>query len=91
MVAREQEKSGVKKTVVIIVNGRPKEVAGKALTYEEVLSLAFNDDPPTGPNIVITVTFSRGEDSRKDGSLLPGESVKIKKGMVFDVTATDKS
>ena len=91
MVAQEQEKSGDKKTVVIIVNGRPKEVTGKALTFEEVLNLAFNDDPPTGPNIVITVTFSRGEDSRKEGSLLPGESVKVKKGMVFDVTATDKS
>ena len=54
------------------------------------MNLAFNNEPPTGPNVVITVTYSKGEHP-KDGSLLPGQSVKVKAGMVFNVTATDKS
>jgi multiubiquitin len=79
------------KTRTIIVNGRPKEVEGKELTFEEIVNLAFDNNPPTGENIVITVTYSKGEEGKKEGTLLPGESVKIKDGMVFNVTATDKS
>jgi len=76
--------------VTIIVNGRPKEVAEKELTFEEVVNLAYNNDPPQGPNVVITVTYSKG-DGGKQGSLLPGHHVKVKAGMVFNVKATDKS
>jgi hypothetical protein len=76
--------------VTIIVNGRPKEVTQKELTFEEVVNLAFNNDPPHGPNVVITVTYSKG-DGGKQGSLLPGHHVKVKAGMVFNVKATDKS
>lgn len=90
MSTREKEKAQ-DKTLIIIVNGRQKEVAQKEISFEEVVNLAFDNHPPTGDNIVLTVTFSRGDEGRKEGSLLPGASVKVKKGMVFDVTATDKS
>jgi hypothetical protein len=78
------------KTVTIIVNGRPKEVTEKEITYEEIVNLAFDNNPPTGENVVITVTYSKGE-GHKEGSLLPGDSVKVKDGMIFNVTPTDKS
>ena len=90
MSTREKEKAQ-DRTLIIIVNGRQKEVAQKEISFEEVVNLAFDNHPPTGDNIVLTVTFSRGDEGRKEGSLLPGASVKVKKGMVFDVTATDKS
>lgn len=78
------------KTVTIIVNGRKKEVSEKELSYEQIVDIAFNGNPPKGENVVITVTFSKGEDG-KQGTLLPGQKVKVKDGMVFNVTATDKS
>lgn len=78
------------KVVTIIVNGRPKEVPARELSYEDVVNLAFGNSPPTGPYVVITVTYSKGVD-RKEGSLQKGESVKLKEGMIFDVTATDRS
>jgi hypothetical protein len=78
------------KTTTIIVNGRKKDVAAKKLAYEDVVNLAFDNNPPQGENIVITVTYSKGEDG-KQGTLLPGKEVPIKDGMVFNVTATDKS
>lgn len=90
MSTHEKERAQAK-TVTIIVNGRPREVTQKELSFEDVVNLAFDNAPPTGENIVITVTFSRGDEGRKEGSLLPGESVKVKKDMIFDVTATDKS
>jgi hypothetical protein len=91
MSTQANEKDHQNKTVTIIVNGRPKEVTAKELTFEEIGNLAFDNNPPTGENVVITVTYSKGDASKHEGTLLPGESVKIKAGMVFNVTATDKS
>jgi Multiubiquitin len=78
------------KIVTIIVNGGKKQVPGKEVSYEAIVNLAYDNNPPTGPNVVITVTYSRGEDD-KQGTLLPGKTVKIKNGMVFNAKATDRS
>ena len=78
------------KELEIIVNGRQITVSEKELSFEEIVALAF-DNPPTGPNFVFTVTFRRGQGNKPEGTLVHGETVKIKNGMVFDVTATDKS
>jgi len=79
-----------KKTVTIIVNGRKKEVEKDKMSFEDIVNLAFDNNPPKGELIVITVTFSKGEGG-KQGTLLPGQDVNVKDGMIFNVTATDKS
>lgn len=90
-IEQNHEKAGSHtKTVTIIINGRQREVAKTTMTYEEVVNLAFDNNPPKGEFIVITVTYSKGEDG-KQGSMLPGDDVKVKENMVFNVTATDKS
>ena len=78
------------KDITIVVNGREKTVTGKELTFAQLVALAF-DTPPTGENIVFTITYRRGHGDKPEGSLVEGETVKIKKGMIFNVTATDKS
>lgn len=78
-----------KKTYSIIVNAREKTVNTDELTFDQVVRLAF-DEPPTGENVQITVLYRRGH-GNKEGTLVAGQSVKVKNGMVFDVTATDKS
>lgn len=84
------EVHGHHKEYTIIVNGRQKVVTKKELSFTEIVALAF-DNPPTGPNIVFTVTYRKGEGNKPEGTLIEGETVKIKNGMVFNVTATDKS
>lgn len=79
-----------KKTTTIVINAMPHEVTGKEISYEQVVALAYNNAPPTGPYVVITVTFSRGEHGQ-EGTMLPGDHVKLKSRMVFDVSATDRS
>lgn len=74
----------------IIVNTREKVTEGKEVTYDQIVALAF-ENPPTGENIEITVAFRDGPGPDKEGSLQPGGSIRIKKDMIFDVTATDKS
>lgn len=78
------------KEYTIIVNTREKIVTEKELTFAQILALAF-DPVPSGPNIVITVTFRRGHGNKPEGTLVAGETVKTKDGMIFNVTATDKS
>jgi len=79
------------KIVTIIVNGRPKDVTkNDAMTYEEVVALAF-ENPPMGDSIQYTVQYTRGDRDKPSGSITIGQTVKIKKGMVFDVTQTNRS
>lgn len=82
---------GPVKEYTIYVNSRPKQVPAKeALSFEEIVILAFGTFEKA-PNIVYTVTYRKGEGNKPAGSLVDGESVRIKDGMIFDVTRTDKS
>ncbi len=78
------------KEITIIVNTREKTVTTKELTVDELVALAF-EDPPTGEFICFTITYRRGRGNKPEGTLNEDESVRIKEGMVFNVTATDKS
>lgn len=74
----------------IVINGRQKLVDKKKLSFEEVIRLAF-DNPPDGENICFTVTYRNGPRQNPEGIMVEGDVVKLKCGMVFNVTATDKS
>lgn len=78
------------KLVTIIVNAREKQVEKDDISFEEVVDIAFSP-APVGENVLFTVTYRRGQGNKPEGSLLAGQSVKVKDGMIFNVTATDKS
>lgn len=71
----------------IIVNARKKSVTSEELTFEQVVALAFD---PVPANSFFTVTYSGGVD-HEEGSLQPGQKVRIKNGMQFHVTETGQS
>lgn len=81
---------GRPRTYTIIVNARKREVQTDVLTFDQVVALAF-DPVPTGPNILITVTYRHGPSENREGEMKPGQSVSIKNEMIFSVLATDKS
>lgn len=81
---------GGQSETTIIVNTREKTVQGKIVTYDQIVALAF-ETIPSGKDIEITVLFRDGPGPDKEGTLAPNGSVRIKKDMIFDVTATDKS
>jgi hypothetical protein len=82
--------SGPPKAYHIIVNGRKKEVSTKILTFNQVVALAFNP-LPSGPNVQFSVTYRKGPKKNPEGTMTEGETVRIKDGMIFDVTETNKS
>ena len=85
-----------KDQITVIVNGREKVVSSSELsadgelTVDQVVRLAF-DPPPSGPDIVFTVSFFNGAGRPPEGRLVAGQSVKIHDGTVFNVSFTDKS
>lgn len=83
----EQKKE---KVFEIIVNTRPKEVTGDEISYENIVKLAY-PDLAGKPNTRFTITYRRGHGNKPEGSLAPGGTVKLKDGMIFNVTPTDKS
>jgi hypothetical protein len=86
----EDEHFYSQKDIKIVVNGEEKETSETRLDFNEVVAIAF-PVPPTGENIMFTITYRKGPNANPKGTLTEGGSVKVKKGMIFDVTATDRS
>jgi hypothetical protein len=78
------------KEFTIIVNGQKKVVTTKKVTFDQIVKLAF-PTPPSGTNILYTISYEDGPPANPQGSLKEGGTVKVKNGMIFNVTATDKS
>lgn len=91
MSSDDKDHDDKNKDVTIIVNGRERTwPKGTEISFEQVVELAFPNQPPN-PDFSYTVAYSKGDDKKPQGSLVAGESVKVKKGMVFNVTQTNRS
>ncbi len=92
IAAEKKDKAGKPDSdTTIIINGQQKITTEKELAFEQVVSLTYDGNPPSGPNWEFTVTYRRGQGDKPEGSLVAGQSVKVKEGMIFNVRATDKS
>jgi len=77
-------------TFNIFVNGSPETVPRPRLSYWDVVKLGFPDASPA-EEIVYTIDYTAGPHQNPEGALSAGQSVRIKEGMKFYVTPSDKS
>jgi len=78
------------KEVIIIVNAEQKTVPSREVSYTEVVTLAY--PTPPSPDIIFTVTYRNAVGPNKEGSLVDGQSVKVKEeGTIFNVAPSNKS
>ncbi len=77
-------------STTIVINGRRRTVSGARVSFEELVALAFAT-PPIGNDVQFTVQSARGPADRPSGTLVEGQSVKVREGMEFDVTSTNRS
>lgn len=77
----------------IIVNGRPKPWEALQISFDVLVHLAYPNPPPPPPGSVViyTITYTKGPLSNPQGTMLEGQSVPVKDGMVFDVVRTIRS
>jgi len=76
--------------ITIYINGRKKHVDPGKLSFDALSELAFPGQE-TGPYICFSVTYTDGPLPKPEGTLGEDESVKLREGMIFNVTRTDKS
>jgi len=84
----ERIRSREPKMVTIKVNGRPRTVEKRRHSYREIAAIAYPD--PDFENFNYTITYLHGVDGA-EGDLVEGETIQVKKGMVFNVRRSDKS
>lgn len=79
-----------KKMVTIVVEGTPHEWPKSEITFVEVVTLEV-PDYAQNPQITYSVTYRRGHGNKPEGVLVPGATVKVKEGMIFNVSQTGQS
>jgi hypothetical protein len=78
------------RSVTIYVNTREFQWAEREITYQQVYDLAYPGEPLNDGDVA-RIEYSRGHNGGGSGALRPGESVKVKAKMVFDVYVTVRS
>jgi hypothetical protein len=76
--------------ITVIINGRPRVVNKRSLSFIEIVKLAF-PDAQAAPNTIYTIVYKNGPDENPQGSLVEGQTVIVKERMIINVTKTDKS
>ena len=79
-----------KKNVTIVVEGTEHEWPKDDISYAEVVTLEVPDYTQHSA-ITYSVRYKRGQGNKPEGTLAPGASVKVKDGMVFNVSETGQS
>jgi hypothetical protein len=79
-----------KKTVTIVVNGTPHSWPKDEITYAEVVTLEV-PNYAQHPEITYSVKYKNGHGNKPEGVLAPGQSVKVKDRMIFNVSETGQS
>ena len=79
-----------KKIVTIVVEGTQHEWTKDEIKYAEVVTLEV-PDYSSHPEITYSVKYKNGHGNKPEGILAPGGSVKVKEGMIFNVSETGQS
>jgi hypothetical protein len=69
----------------IIINGTQQDLDTTHFTYEDLIALAGFEE---GRTISITYRSKRMGDTQRSGMLIPGRSVELEDGMVFNAYDT---
>jgi hypothetical protein len=84
------EGNGKTRLEIILVNSREKQWNEKNISFDEVVILAFGSISDN-PNVSYTVTYKKGDNNKPEGIMVKGDIVKVKDGMRFNVTQTNRS
>lgn len=78
--------------ITVIVNGVDKTLSAGTgrLSYEEVVTLAYGTYNSSSC-IIYSIAYSNGPVENKKGALVKGDSVRVRKGMIFNVGCSNKS
>jgi hypothetical protein len=76
--------------VTIFVEGTPHPWSKPKISYEEVVTLEV-PDYPQHPEILYSVSYTKGVPTKPEGDLVKKDSVRVRDGMNFHVSPTGES
>jgi hypothetical protein len=76
--------------VEVIINGQPFDVPKGEISFAAVVSYVFPAEENPDARYAVTYEHS-GNDKKPDGILVVGQTVKVKKDMIFVVSPTGQS
>lgn len=87
------EALGVPAVFTIIVNGREFPISSevKEATYDQIVETALLRSPREDEVLTVTYSTKAKGDSRRSGSLAPGEKTKLEDGMIFSCMDTSNA
>lgn len=74
---------------MILINNVKTGWSGE-LSYDEIVRIAYGD-VPTNPDKLYTITYGRGPETNREGSVRKGETVAVTDGMIFCVADTSRA
>ncbi len=75
----------------IVINGTEHSINKRRLSFDEIVALGF-DQCQAGSTTTFTITYRNGPRRNEEGTVDPDCGyVRIKEGMIFNVSKTDKS
>lgn len=87
--ASEHDQAG--QNAIIIINGQPRSVTSRQVTWEEAVDLAYPGQR-ADPAFTFVATYSQAEQAHHAGLLAEGGDVEVRKeGTVFDVVSRRRS
>jgi len=81
----------IHKDIILIVNGRQKVWHEKHISFRQVVELAYGSDAFKNPDIIYRVTYTHGPKRNSKGTMVDGDVVHVKSGMIFNATHTNRS
>ena len=77
--------------ITIIVNLHNKSFSQKSISRDQLVNLAAEDDPDLKKGGTITISYRNGPRINPQGVFEEDETLEVKDGMVFNVSATNRS
>lgn len=77
----------------IVFNGVPIEVDDREYSYNDLIYMKYQNSPvrPMVYPDVMTITYDKGPNENREGSLSKGQKLKVTEGMIINAMRTDNS
>lgn len=79
---KKEDKVEISRAIPLVINGRGFIYPGQEISYKQIVEQAF---PNPSSKMDYIVTFSKGPSEMSSGTVVSGNSVRVKSGMQFTV------
>jgi len=81
----------MKDTIVVVINGQPKDVEKRSYSFQEVIILVYGSYDNSQKSYTMIATRKNDDGEKHATSYSFGDEIKMKEGMRINVDSTNRS